>query len=36
VLTSVVWADGLIDNPPAHPIARGDAVRFLPWAELLS
>jgi molybdopterin molybdotransferase len=36
VLTSAVWADGLIDNPPSRPIVRGDAVRFLPWAELLS
>ena len=36
VLTSAVWADGLIDNPPSQPIARGDAVRFLPWAELMS
>ena len=35
VLTSAVWADGLIDNPPGQAIARGDAVRFLPWAELL-
>jgi molybdopterin molybdotransferase len=36
VSTSAVWADGLIDNPPRQPIGRGDAVRFLPWAELLS
>ncbi len=36
VLTSCVWADGLIDNPPSRPIARGDTVRFLPFAELLS
>ncbi len=36
VLTSCVWADGLIDNPPAQPIARGERVRFLPFAELLS
>lgn len=35
VLTSCVWADGLIDNPPAQPIARGDTVRFLPFSELL-
>jgi molybdopterin molybdotransferase len=34
VLTSTVWADGLVDNPPQHPIRRGDAVRFLPYAEL--
>ena len=35
VLTSAVWADGLVDNPPGATIARGDAVRFLPLAELL-
>lgn len=36
VLTSAVWADGLIDNPPQQVIRRGDAVRFLPFSELLS
>ena len=36
VLTSTVWGDGLVDNPPAQAIARGDAVRFLPFASLLS
>jgi molybdopterin molybdotransferase len=35
VLTSCTWADGLIDNPPRQAIARGDMVRFLPFAELL-
>ena len=34
VLTSTVWGDGLIDNPPKQAIRRGDMVRFLPWAEL--
>ncbi|MGH8721354.1 MAG: molybdopterin molybdotransferase MoeA [Burkholderiales bacterium] len=34
VLTSTAWADGLVDNPPNHAIRRGDAVRFLPYAEL--
>lgn len=34
VLTSTVWADGLVDNPPAAPIRAGDAVRFLPFADL--
>ena len=29
VLTSAVWADGLVDNPTGQPIARGDTVRFL-------
>lgn len=36
VLTSVAWADGLIDNPADHSIRRGDIVRFLPLSELLS
>lgn len=36
VLTSVVWGDGLVDNPPGQAIARGDTVAFLPFAELLS
>ena len=36
VLTSAVWADGLIDNPPGRTIARGDTVSFLPLAELLA
>ncbi|MFZ2853920.1 MAG: gephyrin-like molybdotransferase Glp [Rhodocyclaceae bacterium] len=35
VLTSAVWAGGLIDNPPQQAIARGDRVRFLPFSELL-
>jgi molybdopterin molybdotransferase len=35
VLTSTVWADGLIDNPGGQAIARGETVRFLPLAELL-
>jgi molybdopterin molybdotransferase len=34
VLTSTVWGEGLIDNPPGHPIAKGEAVRFIPFAEL--
>lgn len=36
VLTSAVWGDGLVDNPPGRSIARGDPVRFLPFAELLA
>ena len=36
VLTSAVWADGLIDNPPGQAIARGDRVAFLPLATLLA
>jgi molybdopterin molybdotransferase len=36
VLTSAVWADGLIDNPPGCAIAPGDTVRFVPFSEVLS
>jgi molybdopterin molybdotransferase len=36
VLTSAVWGDGLVDNPPQQAIRRGDMVRFLPFSELLS
>ncbi|WP_404299959.1 gephyrin-like molybdotransferase Glp [Alicycliphilus denitrificans] len=36
VLTSAAWADGVVDNPAGQTIARGDRVRFLPFAELLS
>ena len=36
VLTSAVWADGLVDNPPGQAIAAGDGVRFLPLAELIA
>jgi molybdopterin molybdotransferase len=36
VLTSVVWADGLLDNPPGQVIHRGDVVRFLPMSELVA
>ncbi len=36
VLTSAVWADGLIDNPAGQAIARGDRVRFLPLATLIA
>jgi molybdopterin molybdotransferase len=35
VLTSTVWGDGLIDNPPGQAIAAGDMVRFIPFSELL-
>lgn len=35
VLTSTVWGDGLIDNPPSNAIAAGDTVRFIPFSELL-
>ncbi len=36
VLSSAVWADGLVDNPPQQVIHRGDRVRFLPFSALLN
>ena len=36
VLTSMVWGDGLVDNPAGTAIAHGDTVRFLPFSELMS
>ncbi len=36
VLTSAVWADGVVDNAPGAAIARGDVVRFLPLSELVA
>ncbi|MDO8250771.1 MAG: molybdopterin molybdotransferase MoeA [Rhodoferax sp.] len=34
VLTSAVWGDGLVDNPPGQSIQHGDVVRFIPFAEV--
>ena len=36
VLSSAVWGDGLVDNPPGHAIALGDTVRYIPFSELLA
>lgn len=36
VLSSAVWADGLVDNPAGQAIAAGDLVRFLPLSDLLA
>ncbi len=36
VLTSAVWGDGVVDNPPGHSIHRGDPVRYLSFADLLA
>jgi molybdopterin molybdotransferase len=36
VLTSTVWGDGLIDNPPDRAIAHGDTVQFIPFDGLLA
>ncbi len=35
VLTSVVWGDGVVDNPGSNPIQAGDVVRFYPFSEWL-
>lgn len=36
VLTSTVWADGIIDNPPGQAIKPGDTVHFIPFSQLLN
>jgi molybdopterin molybdotransferase len=36
VLTSAVWASGLVDNPPGQAIRHGDAVPYWPLAELMA
>ncbi len=36
VLTSAVWGDGLVDNPPGRAIAHGDLVSYLSFADLLA
>jgi len=36
VLTSAVWADGLVDNPAGKTIAHGDVVQFIPFSSLMS
>jgi molybdopterin molybdotransferase len=33
VLTSVVWADGLVDNPAGQAIVRGQMVRYVGFGE---
>ncbi len=34
LLSSVAWADGLVDLPAATPIERGQSVRYLSFSEL--
>ncbi len=36
VMSSTVWGDGLIDNPPGQSVKMGDFVRFIPFSELLN
>jgi molybdopterin molybdotransferase len=35
LVSSLTWADGLIDNPASRAIGRGEAVSFLPFAALV-
>jgi molybdopterin molybdotransferase len=35
VLTSAVWGDGLVDNPPGQTIRNGDLVQFIAFNEVL-
>jgi len=36
VLTSVVWGEGVVDNPAGRSIARGDGVDFIPFSDWLA
>jgi molybdopterin molybdotransferase len=36
VLTSAVWGDGVVDNPPGQRIAHGDTVQFIAFSEWLA
>ena len=35
VLTSAVWGDGLVDNPPGQTIRSGDQVQYISFNEVL-
>jgi len=34
-LSSIVWANGLVDIPPATSVKAGDIIRFIPYTELM-
>jgi len=36
VLSSAVWGDGIVDNPPGQVVAAGDTVRYVPFSEWLA
>ncbi|MBU3650081.1 MAG: molybdopterin molybdotransferase MoeA [Limnohabitans sp.] len=36
VLTSAVWGDGVVDNPPGQAIQKGDPVRYIPLSAWMS
>lgn len=35
VLSSVVWGDGVVDNPAGAVIKPGDLVKFIPFSEVI-
>jgi molybdopterin molybdotransferase len=35
-LSSLAWAEGLVDIPADTPIKHGDLVQYIPFASLLS
>ena len=35
VVTSLTWSDGLVQLPPNTCVARGDAVAFIPFSEMI-
>jgi len=34
-MSSVAWADGLIDVPPNTSIRKGETVNFIPFSDLM-
>jgi len=34
-MSSVAWADGLIDVPPNTAIQQGDTVQYIPFSDLM-
>jgi len=36
VLTSMVWGDGLVDNPPGQTITAGQSVAFIDFSRLIA
>jgi molybdopterin molybdotransferase len=35
VISSTVWADGLVEIPPGEVLARGDWVTYVPFSGLI-
>ena len=36
VLTSAVWGDGVVDNPPGRTIRAGDMVRYIAFSDWMT